>query len=375
MADEVRDVVEGDGYAVANVDGMGDGPGFRKVRRALGVTAFGVNAIELPAGLRDRPALPRAAGGALLPAPRADRDHARRRHVTARPGRPGAGGRRDRPQDQERGRRARPLPRDRWQGRLRGPRRPAARGRDQPRGDAQPRRLEPFATTAMECGCAATLAYAAVALARAASAGASRPRSAAAPSFPSDNPWNQRVDRLPVNRNSDAIVRSIGLGDTMHADFGSGLWDGGPDRDPVRDRRRHPAAGARVLRLRRRVGSRPAIRCRRGAPIEGGRERGRRPPRDRRRPLALPALRAVRRLPARRRRALERRLGRDLEPALEPAAPARLDLGGRRRPADPARAGPLRRGQARPHRPRAALHGGRARGRPSSTRPATSRPT
>lgn len=50
MADEVREVVEGDGYAVANVDGLAEGPGFRKVRRALGVKAFGVNAIELPAG-------------------------------------------------------------------------------------------------------------------------------------------------------------------------------------------------------------------------------------------------------------------------------------------------------------------------------------
>ena len=48
------------------------------------------------------------------------------------------------------------------------------------------------------------------------------------PVFPPDNPWNQRVDRLPVLGNSDAIVRSIGATDTMHADFGSGLWDGGP---------------------------------------------------------------------------------------------------------------------------------------------------
>jgi uncharacterized cupin superfamily protein len=50
MADEneVHEVVQGDGYAVANVDALADGPGFRKVRRALGVTAFGVNAIELP---------------------------------------------------------------------------------------------------------------------------------------------------------------------------------------------------------------------------------------------------------------------------------------------------------------------------------------
>jgi uncharacterized cupin superfamily protein len=29
---------------------MGDGPGFRKVRQQLGVTAFGINAIVLPAG-------------------------------------------------------------------------------------------------------------------------------------------------------------------------------------------------------------------------------------------------------------------------------------------------------------------------------------
>lgn len=50
MANPVMDVVEGDGYAVGNVDALADGPGFRKVRRALGVTAFGVNAIELPAG-------------------------------------------------------------------------------------------------------------------------------------------------------------------------------------------------------------------------------------------------------------------------------------------------------------------------------------
>jgi mannose-6-phosphate isomerase-like protein (cupin superfamily) len=47
---EVTEVVEGDGYSVANVDALGDGPGFRKVRRALGVTAFGVNAIVYPPG-------------------------------------------------------------------------------------------------------------------------------------------------------------------------------------------------------------------------------------------------------------------------------------------------------------------------------------
>jgi len=50
MADEVHEVVEGDGFAVASIDGLGEGYGFRKVRRELGVTAFGVNAVVLPAG-------------------------------------------------------------------------------------------------------------------------------------------------------------------------------------------------------------------------------------------------------------------------------------------------------------------------------------
>ncbi len=40
----------GDGWAVTDVDALGDGPGFRKVRQALGVTAFGVNAVVLPPG-------------------------------------------------------------------------------------------------------------------------------------------------------------------------------------------------------------------------------------------------------------------------------------------------------------------------------------
>jgi quercetin dioxygenase-like cupin family protein len=38
------------GYTVSSLGQMGDGPGFRKVRQELGVTAFGVNAIVLPPG-------------------------------------------------------------------------------------------------------------------------------------------------------------------------------------------------------------------------------------------------------------------------------------------------------------------------------------
>ena len=50
MADEVKEVVAGDGYAVANIEALGDQYGFKKIRRELGVTAFGINAIVIPPG-------------------------------------------------------------------------------------------------------------------------------------------------------------------------------------------------------------------------------------------------------------------------------------------------------------------------------------
>ena len=46
---------QGDGWAVAHLDDLGEGPGFRKIRKDLGVTAFGVNAIVMPAGYRAAP--------------------------------------------------------------------------------------------------------------------------------------------------------------------------------------------------------------------------------------------------------------------------------------------------------------------------------
>jgi hypothetical protein len=48
------------------------------------------------------------------------------------------------------------------------------------------------------------------------------------PVFPASNAWNRRVDKLPVARDSATLVRSIGLDASVHADFGSGLWDGAP---------------------------------------------------------------------------------------------------------------------------------------------------
>ena len=48
------------------------------------------------------------------------------------------------------------------------------------------------------------------------------------PVFPASNAWNQRVDKLPVARDSAQMIASIGLDAPVHADFGSGKWDGGP---------------------------------------------------------------------------------------------------------------------------------------------------
>jgi hypothetical protein len=69
----------------------------------------------------------------------------------------------------------------------------------------------------------AAAATAAVALV--AGAAAAPPHVAGCPVFPASNAWNQRVDTLPVASDSAAIIASIGDG-PVHADFGSGLYDG-----------------------------------------------------------------------------------------------------------------------------------------------------
>jgi hypothetical protein len=52
------------------------------------------------------------------------------------------------------------------------------------------------------------------------------PQAPGCPLFPRAFSTNQRVDALPVAAHSGAIVRAIGLDDPMHADFGSGRWEG-----------------------------------------------------------------------------------------------------------------------------------------------------
>ena len=51
----MTETTTGDGWAVGSIDGMGDGPGFRKVRRELDVKAFGVNAVVMPPGYASGP--------------------------------------------------------------------------------------------------------------------------------------------------------------------------------------------------------------------------------------------------------------------------------------------------------------------------------
>ena len=46
--------------------------------------------------------------------------------------------------------------------------------------------------------------------------------------LPANNIWNTPVDTLPVLSNSTTMVNTIGASRGFHADFGSGLWDGGP---------------------------------------------------------------------------------------------------------------------------------------------------
>ncbi len=48
------------------------------------------------------------------------------------------------------------------------------------------------------------------------------------PVLPSDNIWNTRIDRLPVDPRSKKYVASIGATEALRADFGSGLHDGAP---------------------------------------------------------------------------------------------------------------------------------------------------
>ncbi len=51
------------------------------------------------------------------------------------------------------------------------------------------------------------------------------------PIFPANNPWNQRVDGLPVASDSAKLIASIGLSAPVHPDFGT-VYNGAPNGIP-----------------------------------------------------------------------------------------------------------------------------------------------
>lgn len=55
----------------------------------------------------------------------------------------------------------------------------------------------------------------------------------ACPIFPADNVWHAEVSKLPVRSDSAALVSAIGASSPVHADFGAGLWQGGPIGIPI----------------------------------------------------------------------------------------------------------------------------------------------
>jgi len=88
------------------------------------------------------------------------------------------------------------------------------------------------------------------------------------PVFPADNPWNQRVDRLPVAADSAQYIAAIGLDAPVHPDFGT-VWDGAPNGIP------YAIVGGSTRKLRVRFlyaseSDRGPYPIPRNVPIEGG---------------------------------------------------------------------------------------------------------
>lgn len=51
--------------------------------------------------------------------------------------------------------------------------------------------------------------------------------------FPDDNIWNTPINTLPVAAGSDEFIATMGPDTGLHADFGSGTWEGAPIGIPI----------------------------------------------------------------------------------------------------------------------------------------------
>ena len=86
--------------------------------------------------------------------------------------------------------------------------------------------------------------------------------------FPRNNPWNQRVDHLPVAKNSATLIASIGLDRPVHPDFGT-VYNGAPNGIPYK------VVSKRTRRVRvsftyAAESDKRRYPLPRGVPIEGG---------------------------------------------------------------------------------------------------------
>ena len=164
--------------------------------------------------------------------------------------------------------------------------------------------------------------------------------------FPADSVWNTPVDRLPVDPRSATYLARIGLDAPVYADFGAGTYQGAPIGIPYNVVPRDAAKQGVTFdyadesdRGPYPIPATPAIEGRPGATsgdrhvlmVEAGTCR-------------LYELYAARKGADGRWRAGS---GAIWDLGSNALRPARLDLGRRRRPADPPRARPLRRGRRR----------------------------
>jgi hypothetical protein len=90
--------------------------------------------------------------------------------------------------------------------------------------------------------------------------------------FPRNNPWNQRVDDLPLHPRSDRIVGSIGRTEGLHPDFGSGKWEGAPIGIPYVSVRREQQKRPVRFRWYASESDKGPYPIPKDAPIEGGRQ-------------------------------------------------------------------------------------------------------
>ena len=183
------------------------------------------------------------------------------------------------------------------------------------------------------------------------------------PIFPDDSIWHADVSKLPVDPRSSSYIAAIGESAPLKADFGSGLWDGGPIGIPVRDRRRGHAEGLRRLRLRRRE-RRRALPDPRERPDRRWRAERRRSSCPARRQGLVHALRAVRRVPATTMARWHAGSGAIWNLTSNALRPDGVDLRRRGRAPDPARARPLRRDRGWRDHARDPRHGAAARSAP-----------